>query len=98
MSTALLSTNTTESTDCTINMARRQRNSESVEAFGKFTSDWEIISPEDIFVKRNLKKKVQTAILKVAHSILQLKSYDIDEDEGGKESKSTANETTSRTS
>ena len=79
-------------------MPRRQRNPESVDAFEKFTSDWEIISPEDIFVKRNLKKTLQTAILKVAHSISQLKSYDIDEDEDGKESKPTANETISGTS
>lgn len=97
MSTASLSTDTTESTHYTMDMARRQRNPVSVDAFGKFTSDWKIISPEDIFVKRNLKNKVQTAILKVAYSIVQLKSHDIDEDDDGKESKPTANETTSGT-
>jgi hypothetical protein len=86
MTTALLSSDTTESINC------------NVDAFGTFISDWEIVSPEDLIVNRSLQNKIQTAILKAAQSILQLKSDEIGDDDDDKESKSTANQSTSGTS
>jgi hypothetical protein len=86
MTTALLSLDTTESINC------------NVDAFGTFISDWESVSPEDLIVNRSLQNKIQTAILKAAQSILQLKSDEIGDDDDDKESKSTANQSTSGTS
>jgi hypothetical protein len=74
MTTALLSLDTTESINC------------NVDAFGTFISDWESVSPEDLIVNRSLQNKIQTAILKAAQSILQLKSDEIGDDDDDKES------------
>jgi hypothetical protein len=40
-------------------MARRQSVPDEVDAFGHFTSDWEVITPEDVLVDHGLKQKIQ---------------------------------------
>lgn len=100
MTTACPTTTTgIETIDYTVNMARRQRTApQSVDAFGQFTSDWDIIYPEDVFVKRSLKSKLQSAILKAATSILEWKSSSTNEAEDAEQGTVDANEDASRTS
>ena len=51
-------------------MARRERTRDEIDAFDQLKSDWEVVTPEDIFVKRgSLKRKLHTAVLKVAESM-----------------------------
>jgi len=51
-------------------MARRERTRDGIDAFDQFNPDWEVVPPEDIFVKRgSLKRKLHTAVLKAAESM-----------------------------
>lgn len=62
-------------------MARRERTRDEIDAFDQFNSDWEVVTQEDMFVKRSLKRKLRTAVLKAAESMATWESDDNDEDE-----------------
>jgi hypothetical protein len=81
MTTAVFASTTAENGYWTFNMARRERTGDAIiDAFDQFNSDWEVVTPEDIFVKRSLKRKLRTAVLKAAESMSTWESDDNDED------------------
>jgi hypothetical protein len=60
---------------------QRERTRDKIDAFNQFNSDWEVVTPEDIFVKHSLKRKLRTAVLKAAESMSTWESDDNDEDD-----------------
>jgi hypothetical protein len=64
-------------------MERPPRVAVEVDALSQFTTDWEIITAEDIVYKGNLKCRIQAAIMAAAESISRWQC-DEDEDEDEK--------------
>ena len=62
-------------------MARRERTRDEIDAFDQFNSNWEVVTPEDILVKRGLKRKLHTAVLKAAQSMSTWESDDNEQDD-----------------
>jgi hypothetical protein len=81
--TALVATTAADTSDWTFRMAML---AVEVDALSQFTTDWEIITAEDIVYKRNLKRRIQAAIMTAAESISRWQcDEDADEDENADE-------------
>lgn len=74
----MIATTAAEVSDWTFRMARRPRVAVQVDALSQFTTDWEIITAEDIVYKGNLKCRIQAAVMAAAESISR---WQCDEDE-----------------
>ena len=58
-------------------IARVARDS-AEDAFGSFTSDWDIITMEDVIIKRHIRHRIQTAVLKAVDGMITLRNHQIE--------------------